>query len=100
MKLMVGQGLPEAAEEWLETAFPGGDWMYSFLQCINNNPFDLNSDSPDSDSGNESGNDSEQGQEEDEESQRAPTTERPERRRDPEGGELVGSIVQCNERRE
>ena len=37
---------------------------------------------------------------EDEESQRAPTTERPERRRDPEGGELVGSIVQCNERRE
>ena len=37
---------------------------------------------------------------EDAESHRAPTTDRPERRRDPEGGELGGSIVQCNERRE
>ena len=60
-ELMVGQGLPEEAEEWIETAFPNGDRLYSFLQCLDNNPFDLSSSSSDSDSDEGSGNGDEQG---------------------------------------
>ena len=63
-ELMVGQGLPEEAEEWLEAAFPNRDRMYSFLQCLDNNPFDLSSSSSDSDSGEESGSGDEQGADE------------------------------------
>ena len=60
-ELMVGQGLPEEAEEWLEEAFPNGDRLYSFLQCLGNNPFCLASDS---DSDEESGSGDEQGSDE------------------------------------
>ena len=58
-ELMTGPGLPDPAEEWLETEFPDGDRMYTFLQNLHDNPFALESetDSEDSGSDGEGGND-------------------------------------------
>ena len=65
-ELMVGPGLPDPAEEWLEEAFPDGDRMYSFLQCLHDWPFDLSSESDSEESGSDEESDSDNEKENDE----------------------------------
>ena len=59
-KLMTESSLPDPAEEWLETEYPNGERMYTFLQNLHDNPFGLESETDSEDSG-DSGNDTEDG---------------------------------------
>ena len=46
--LMLRGGLPDQCEEWLEENYPNGDRLYSFLQCLDDWPFESSSEENDS----------------------------------------------------
>ena len=63
--LMLGAGLPDQAEEWLEDNFPnGGDRLYSFLHCLDDWPFDSSSESSSEESGDSEDSDENENDEE------------------------------------
>ena len=65
-ELMIGPGLPDPAEEWLEQEFPDGDRMYSFLQCLHDWPFSDSSESDSEENSSDEENDGDNGKGNDE----------------------------------